>query len=308
MMVSGFDMVTGAGGYTGKYIAARLLERGRSVMNLTGHSERTSVFGARVPAFPLCFDRPRALADALAGADTLYNTYWVRFAHGRVDFDQAVAHTAVLIRAAEQAGVRRLVHISITSASTASPLPYFRGKGRVEELIAASRLSYAILRPTVVFGREDILINNVAWLLRRLPFFVIPGAGDYRLQPVFVGDLADMAVACSQRSDNLIMDAVGPEVFTFERLVRLIAATVRRRAAIVHAPPRLALGVARVIGWAVGDVMLTSDEVAGLMADLLISHQPPTGTTRLRTWLKEHAADIGQSYASELRRHFRDAR
>lgn len=298
------DIVTGAFGYTGRYIAERLLSQGRAVKTLTGHPQGDAPLAGRVQALPFNFDRPQDLAASLAGADTLYNTYWVRFARDSVSFDRAVANTKVLVRAAEDAGVRRIVHISITNARADSPLPYFRGKGLIEEHIAGARLSHAILRPTVVFGREDILINNMAWLLRRFPVFVVPGAGDYRVQPVFVEDLADLAVSSGGRNDNAIVDAVGPEVFTFEQLVRLVAGTVHGRAVIVHAGPRLSLGIARVIGWVVRDVLLTRDEVAGLMAGLLVSNQPATGTTRLSMWLAENAQTVGKVYVSELRRHF----
>ena len=223
----------------------------------------------------------------------------MRFCRGRTSFDQAVENTKVLVHAAEEASVRRIVHISITNPRADSPLPYFRGKGLIEEFTASARLSHAFIRPTVVFGREDILINNIAWLLRRFPVFVIPGAGDYRLQPVFVEDLADLAVAAGQRSDNVIADAVGPETFTFEQLVRLIRSTVRSRTVIAHVPAWVALHAARVIGWAVGDVLLTHDEVAGLMSNLLVSGGPPTGTTPLSTWLQDNVSQLGQVYASE---------
>ncbi|MBP7746265.1 MAG: NAD(P)H-binding protein [Phycisphaerae bacterium] len=300
-----FDVVTGAFGYTGRYIAAQLLERGRDVLTLTGHPERPNPFGARVRVAPFGFDRPDELTARLAGAARLYNTYWVRFAHGATTFAQAIANTKTLVRAAEAAGVRRIVHISITNPTLASSLPYFRGKAELEDFIQQSRLSHAIIRPTVVFGREDILINNIAWLLRTSPVFAIPGRGDYRLQPVYVEDLAALAVDAGGRSDNVVLDAVGPEVFTFEALVRLIARTIGSRARTVHVPPWLALAVARVVGWAVGDVLLTHDELAGLRANLLVSASAPTCPTRLSAWLADNAAGLGRTYASELRRHFR---
>jgi uncharacterized protein YbjT (DUF2867 family) len=229
----------------------------------------------------------------------------VRFSYGPVGFEQAVKNTEVLIKAAEEAGVGRIVHMSITNASSDSPLPYFRGKGRLEEAIMDSNLSYAIIRPTVIFGAEDILINNIAWLLRRFPVFVVPGAGDYRLQPVFVEDVARLAVNAGRRDDNLIIDAAGPDIYTFNQLVRLIARKVRSRARIIHLRPGLALFLSRLIGYAVNDVMLTRDEVEGLMANLLISSDPPTGETRLSDWLDEHAPSVGTRYASELNRHYR---
>ncbi len=252
----------------------------------------------------MCCAAPAARAATLTGADTLYNTYWVRFAHGRTTFAQAVANTRILVHAAVQAGVRRIVHVSIANPDPRSPLPYYRGKGELEQFIAASGLSYVFLRPTVVFGGADILINNIAWLVRHVPVFLVPGDGRYRVQPIHVEDLADLAVAAGAHSDNLILDAVGPETFTFDELVHTIAAALGRRVRCLHVPPWLALAAARVIGRFVGDVTLTRDELRGLMGDLLVSAAPPTGTTRLTTWLHTHAADVGRHYASELQRHY----
>ena len=302
------SVVTGAYGYTGKYIAERLLAMGERVINLTGHPGRESPFGEHVKAFPFSFDDPGKLVDILRGASTLYNTYWVRFPHRGVTYEEAVQNTRILIQAAEDAGLHRIVHISITSASSDSPLPYFHGKGQVEEIVRDSHLSYAILRPSVIFGREDILINNIAWLLRRFPLFAIPGNGDYRLQPVYVEDVAEMAVISGQGEENTVVDAVGPEIHTFDELVRLIAQKVRSKARIIHIPPALAFFMARFLGYLVKDVMLTKDEVNGLMAGLLVSESTPEGKTRLSDWLERYRDTIGVSYASELKRHYRQIR
>jgi len=301
----GFDVVTGALGYTGRYIARALLARGRRVVTLTGHPDRPNPFGDRLRVEPLDFEHPAALAAKMAGADSLYNTYWIRFDRGPTTFAGTIENTTVLVRAAAAAGVRRIVHISVTNPSRASPLPYYRGKAEVEDVIAGSGLSYAVVRPTVVFGRGDVLINNIAWLLRRIPVFAVPGRGDYRLQPVFVEDLARIALDAAARSDPLVIAAAGPEVFAFDELVRLIARAVGSRARIVHVRPWLARATARLIGWAVHDVLMTRDEVAGLMANLLVSTQRPTGSTRFTDWLAAHGDELGRAYASELVRHFR---
>lgn len=298
------NVVTGAFGYTGKYIARRLLALGESVKTLTGHPRRENPFGERVIVAPFDFDRPDRLVESLRGAQTLYNTYWVRFSHKGRRFEQAIANAKTLIRAAEQAGIRRLVHISITNPSLNSPLPYFRGKAELEETIRGSKLSHAIIRPTVVFGIEDILINNIAWLLRRVPVFAMPGRGDYRLQPVFVEDLAQIAVDAARLDEDIVMDAVGPEVYTFRDLTQLVANTIGSRALIVPARPWVTLLASRLIGCVTRDIVLTRDEVAGLMANLLVSSKPPTGKTHLSDWLSKHADSVGQRYASELRRHF----
>jgi len=299
------DVVTGAFGYTGRYITARLLACGKRVRTLTGHPARPNPFGGAVEVAPLDFGNPGQLTRSLRGAETLYNTYWIRFPHGAATYEKAVENSRVLFRAAREAGVRRLVHISITQASQDSPFAYFRGKGLVEKALRESGLSHAILRPTVVFGPEGILINNIAWLLRRFPVFAVPGRGDYRLQPVFVEDVAELAVAAGDSRDNLILDAVGPETFTFDELVRLVARAVGSRARLVHLPPGLALWLSRLVGLFVGDVVLTREEVDGLMANLLVSDAPPTGRTRLSNWLARNADQVGGRYASELDRHYR---
>ena len=216
-----------------------------------------------------------------------------------------MANSKVLFSAAAEAGVRRLVHVSITNPSLDSKLPYFRGKAVLEAALKETGLSHAILRPAVIFGKEDILINNIAWLLRRFPIFAIPGNGAYRLQPIYVEDMADLAVAAGRAADNQLVDAIGPETFTFDELVRAIAANVGSRTWITHAPPGLALFVSRFISRFVNDVLLTRDEVDGLLADLLVTDSPPAGTTRLSDWMRENAATLGSRYASELKRHFR---
>lgn len=299
------NIVTGAFGYTGKYITRRLLAMGKRVRTLTGHPDRPNPFGDQVDVAAFNFDNPGELVGSLRGATTLYNTYWVRFPHGEASFDKAVENTKTLIKAAKDAGLNRVVHVSITNASEESPLPYFRGKGLVEKAIVGSGLSYAIVRPTVIFGAEDILINNIAWLLRRFPVFAVLGSGDYRLQPVFVKDMAAIAVSAAHQDENLIVDAVGPETYTFDELVHLIADKIGSRARIIHLMPGLALFLSRLVGYVLNDVVLTRDEVEGLMASLLVSEGAPTGRTRLSDWLAENADRVGTRYASELSRHYR---
>ena len=298
------NAVTGAFGYTGKYIARRLLALGEPVITLTGHPGRVNEFGPSVKAFPFQFENPEAMAESLAGVRVLYNTYWVRFDHANATLERAVANTRSLLRAAEISGVERVVHISITNPDTGSLLPYFRGKALLEEEIRKARFSHAIVRPTVVFGVEDILINNIAFLLRKLPLFIVPGTGQYCLQPVYVEDLARIAVDAAHSGGNLVIDAVGPKIFSFEELVRLLAKAVGSRAAILRASPRLVLAAARILGVAFRDVLLTRDELEGLMASLLISRSAPTGSTCLTDWLMANAGVLGTRYASELHRHY----
>lgn len=295
-------VVTGAFGYSGKYIAARLLEEGHVVRTLTGSPRRKNPFGDRITVFPYSFDRPERLAEALQGADVLLNTYWVRFNHRDFTHSRAVENTLVLFEAARQAGVRRVVHVSITNPSLDSELEYFRGKARLETALIKSGLSHAILRPAVLFGKEDILINNIAWALRTFPVVGVFGDGEYRLQPIFVDDLARLAVEQSAASDDTILDAIGPETFTFKGLLEALGEIIGKRRKIISIPPGLAFYIARAIGWFARDKFLTREEIAGLMEGRLCTGSEPSGTTRLTEWARAHAGSLGRRYSSELAR------
>jgi NADH dehydrogenase len=303
--MSELHVVTGAFGFTGKHITRRLLDANIKVRTLTGHPTRRSPVHDLVEVRPLQFADARQLVADLRGARVLYNTYWVRFAYGRTTYESAVNNSMALIRAAREAGVQRIVHVSITNPDEASPLGYFRGKARVERAIHESSLSYAILRPAVLFGDDGILVNNIAWLLRRSPVFVVPGSGEYRLQPIFVEDLAGLAVMHAARTDNSTTDAIGPETFSFNQLLTLVADVVGSHSRAVHLAPTLALTLSRLIGSLQRDVILTREEVDGLLADLLVTGSPAAGGTKLSEWLRANAASIGSRYQSELARHYR---
>jgi NADH dehydrogenase len=301
--VAELDVVTGAFSYTGRHIAEALLARGRRVRTLTRRPAPSHPLAASVEVAPLVFDD--SLVESLRGADTFYNTYWVRFERGATTFEDAVENTAKLFRAAQAAGVRRVVHISVANADAGSPFPYFRGKAQTEELLRGSGLSHAIVRPTLVYGPEDILVNNIAWGLRHVPLFLIAGDGKYEVQPVSVRDTASICVEAGSGADDLVLDAAGPERWTFEEFVRLIARAVGGRARIRHSSLAVALGVGRVAGLALRDVLATRDELDALIAGLLVSREPPLGTERFDTWVAENAHLVGRRYASELRRNFR---
>jgi uncharacterized protein YbjT (DUF2867 family) len=295
--------VTGAFSYSGKYITKRLLARGEEVITLTGHPNRPDPFGGKVKAYPLDFDEA-SMTRSLQGVDILVNTYWVRFDKGENTQPRAVENTRKLVNAAKAAGVKRIVHISIANPSADSHLPYYWGKAANEKTVMESELSYAILRPTVLIGKEDILINNIAFLLRRFPFFLIPGDGSYGIQPVYVEDLADLAVEGVYSKDNFVIDAVGPDSYTFKELVQLIGEKVGAKRPIISVPPRLALMMAQFLSLFVGDVILTPEEVKGLMANLLVSKQPARGKTAFKVWLEENKDRVGSRYASEIKRHY----
>jgi NADH dehydrogenase len=294
--------VTGAFGYSGRYIARRLLAQGERVVTLTNSSGRAGDLAGRVRAFPLDFERPEELVESLREVRVLYNTYWVRFNHRHFTHAAAVRNTQTLFEAARRAGVERIVHVSITNPSEASPLEYFRGKAILERSLRETGLSHSILRPTVLFGREDILINNIAWTLRHLPVFGVFGDGSYRLQPIFVDDLAALAVRHGSLEGDHVVEAIGPETYAYRELVRMIAERIGVRRPIVSAPPRIGLWAGKLIGACVGDVVITREEIAGLMDELLYVEAPPAGPTRISEWVSQNRETLGRRYASELAR------
>ena len=298
-------VITGAFSYTGRYVARRFLGEGVSVRTLTRSTGRESLFGGLVKAYPLGFSDPYGLRRSMEGAGVLYNTYWIRFGRGETTFDQAVENSKLLLSAAADAGVERVVHFSVANASAESRLPYFRGKGRLEELLMQSGLSYSIIRPTLVFGEGDLLLNNMAWALRRFPVFPVFGKGDYRVQPIFVKDLVAQAVAAGAQKGNSVSDAAGPDMFTFEELLRLLASSMGIRRWSMHTPPAVGLVLTGLVGLFMRDLALTRDETHGLMAGLLTSDGAATGTTSLSDWLKDNMDSLGRRYVSELGRNYR---
>ena len=294
--------VTGAFGYSGKYIARKLISRGRNVVTLTNSPQRANAFAGQVKALPFNFDNPKMLEESLRGVTTLYNTYWVRFNHKTFTFADAVRNTEILFEAAKNADVRRIVHVSITNPSLDSPYEYFSGKARLEQALINSRVSYAILRPAVLFGAEDVLINNIAWSLRRLPVFGVFGDGAYKIQPIYVEDLAELAVNCGEQRDNVIINAIGPETYTYRELAKTVGEIIGKRRTIISVPPAIGYLTSLAIGLLVNDVLVTKDEIHGLMDNLLYVDAPPAGATKLSEWASAHKDALGLRYANELAR------
>ncbi len=296
--------ITGAFSYSGKYVAQRLLARGEEVITLTGHPSRPDPFRGKVEAYPLDFTDEPGLAASLRGTDIFINTYWVRFDRGSNTFAHAVENTRKLVAAAKTVGVKRILHFSVTNPASDSPLPYYSGKAAQDKIVCESGMPYAIIRPSLVFGVEDVLIHNIAFLMRKLPFFGLPGDGKYRVQPVYVEDVADLVVEAVYRKDNYTIDAVGPDTFTFKEMLGLIGKRIGANRPLLPMPASLALRAAQLMSLFFGDVLLTREEVDGLMANLLVSEQPPLCKTRLTDWLQTNRDSVGTHYVSELKRHY----
>ena len=302
MTIQQLHAVTGAFGYSGKYIAHRLLAKGHRVCTLTNSLQRTHPFGNCVEAHPFNFENPAALSESSQGVDVLYNTYWVRFNHKMFSHADAVQNTLTLFAAAKQAGVSRIVHVSITNPDENSPLEYFRGKGVLEIALQDLGIPYSILRPTVLFGKEDILVNNIAWMLRTFPIFGVFGNGRYQIQPIYVDDLAQLAVEAGEHTENEIINAIGPETFTYREMVETVGEIIGKKRPIFSIPPTVGFLVSQILGKVVDDVLITREEIDGLMADLLYVTTSPTGQTHLTDWAKKHANTLGRQYTSELAR------
>lgn len=288
--------VTGAFGFSGRHIATRLLARGDEVVNLTNHPDRRDPFDGNVTLARLAFEDPDALVAALDGVDTLYSTYWIRLPGRGITHADAVRNLTALFGAARRAGVRRIVHLSVANADAGSRLSYYRGKGEAEAALAASGLSHAILRPAALVGDEPILVNSIAWLLRRLPVFAIPGDGHYPIAPIHVEDLADLALEAAVLGEDVTWDAVGPETFTFAEFVAAVRAAVGSRSLLVHVPPRLALLGAQLLSLPLRDTLMTPDELHALTDGLLGSSQPPRGRRLVSAWLRDNGRWLGRSY------------
>ena len=299
-------LITGASGFIGGAVAERLVDRAE-IRGLTSHPAKNR-FGERVKSFAYDFDRPDRMAAAFRGVDVFVNSYYVRFNYGGLTFEDAVDRSRVLLAQARSAGVRRIVHVSVSNASETSDLPYYRNKARIEHLVQQSGIDYTILRPAIVVGAGDILVNNIAYFLRRLPVFTVFGRGAYRVQPMTVDAFADVAVdAVDGAHSNATVPVAGPTDWLFLDMVRAIRRAVHSRALIVHAPPFVALAGLRVAGVLLGDVVLTSDEVKGLTREYLYAEQPLRRGADFREWLANPivATTLGRRYESELARHFR---
>lgn len=295
-------IVTGAFGYSGSRIAKFLLDKGYAVRTLTNSVNKANPFGNKIEVKHLNFESPEQLTESLRGGEILYNTYWVRFDLDGKTHERATRNTFVLFECAKKAGIKKIVHISITNPSLDSPYGYFRCKARIEQALINSGMPYSILRPAILFGHRDILINNIAWSLRRFPVFPVFGDGNYKIQPIYVDDLANLAVEEAAHNENRIINAIGPETFTYRQLVSKIGELIGKPRSIISVPPSLGILGAKITGWLMNDIMLTTDEVYALMDNLLYVDAPPTGKTRLTEWISTHKDELGIQYASELAR------
>jgi len=297
-------VVTGAFGYSGRWIARELLSRGKKVRTLTNAKGRDDPFQGRVEVLPIDFTNHESLVTSLKDADVLYNTYWVRYKDpkGGYAHDIAVENIRRLFLAAEEAGVKRVVHFSVAHPHKAPDWSYFRGKVEVEKILTESNLSYSILRPTVFFGgKRDVLINNMSWLIRKFPVFGIFGMGNYPIQPIHIEDVARVAVDQGESVEDSVLDVAGPETFTYREYVTLIAKSIGVRRLIIPVPPIVGWSFGKLVGLFLQDRVITRAEIKGLMRGLMATDASPLGRIKFSEWVAVNGAGLGANYHNDLK-------
>ena len=298
-------VITGAFSYTGSAVARELLERGWQVHTLTNRS--TPPGCQNITAAPLRFNREH-IEHELAGADLFINTYWIRLPWRDQTFDTAVDNSRLMLRAAKDAGVDRVVYISVSNAARGTSLGYYAGKVRVESFVRSEFRNYAIVRPTLVVGPHDVLSNNIAWFLRHFPFFPVPDGGSYRLQPITLSDTARIIVDAGESTENQQIDAAGPDIMTFREYLLLLQKACGLSRWMPSVRGWLSLLLLKPIELLLQDIVLTEEELFGLQQELLVSQDAPLGTANVANWLMENGDAMGCTYINDLRRHFgRDA-
>jgi NADH dehydrogenase len=153
-----------------------------------------------------------------------------------------------------------------------------------------------------LFGKEDVLVNNIAWSLRHLPVFGVFGRGDYKLQPIYVDDLASAAVEKAGGDHNEIINAIGPETFTYRGLVETVRRLLGLKRLVISVPPAVGYWACRLTGLLVRDIIITRCEIRGLMEGRLCVEAPPLGATKLTEWIERHKHSLGCHYTSEMAR------
>lgn len=296
-------VVTGAFSYIGSAVAGELRRRGYQTHTLTRRAAPEGV--SDVTVAPLLFEAAH-LERELSGADLFVNTYWIRLPHAGQTFETAVARSKMLLDAAVRARVGRVVHVSVSNAASGRNLGYYRGKADVEHHLRGLPIASAIVRPTLVVGPQDVLTNNIAWFLRRLPFFPMPRRGEYRLQPVTLADAGRIVADAAAEETTIEWDAAGPEIVTFRQYVAHLAAACGVRRWMPAMPNGLTLAGIRCVEPFLADTVLTREELLGLEQELLLSRQPGRGTESALAWLTAHGTELGRDYVNDERRHFGD--
>ncbi|HVJ50998.1 MAG TPA: complex I NDUFA9 subunit family protein [Aliidongia sp.] len=272
--------VFGGSGFIGRYIVQRLARQGAAIAVVSrraGDALFLQPMGdvGQIALVNAHLGEERKIRAAIEGADTVVSLVGILAEKGRQRFE-AVQHqgAAQIARLAAEAGVSRLLHVSAIGANPNSDSGYARTKAEAETAIRAAFPKATILRPSIVFGPEDQFFNRFAELARNAPHIIpLIGGGKTRFQPVYVGDVADAAIAAlaAEQAQGRTYELGGPEVQSFRALMEMLVKEVERpRTHLVSVPTGLASLIAAFAEWA-PKPPLTRDQVRLLKHDNVVA-------------------------------------
>ncbi len=274
--------VIGGSGFLGRYIVKRLADAGTIVRVGVRHPEHalflTSMgMPGQIVPFATDIRDEASVRNALAGVDAVINLVGILYERGRQTFDAVHVQGAGLVaRCAQEAGVGRLIHVSAIGADPASPSRYGRSKAAGESAVRTAFPGATILRPSIVIGPEDEFFNRFAQMARYSPALPLIGGGTTRVQPVYVGDVADAVTAALRdpRTAGATFELGGPLVYTFRELMEIMLRQIGRRRWLVPVPFGLASFGATFLEW-LPKPPLTRDQVALLRRDNTVADGAP---------------------------------
>jgi uncharacterized protein YbjT (DUF2867 family) len=270
--------ILGGSGFVGRYIVQRLAAKGMVVAVVSRHAGDAGFLRplgdvGQIALIDADLGDEARLAASVAGADAVISSVGILSESSRQTFDSVhIQGPARLARLAQAAGAKRFVHISALGADIHSSSAYARSKAAGEAAMRAGFPGATILRPSIVFGPEDNFFNRFAALALYLPALPLIGGGATRFQPVYVGDVADAAMAALYRDDapGRIYELGGPRIYSFRELMELVLRQIRRRRLLVPIPFALARFQAFFLERLPG-ALLTRDQVRMLEHDNVVA-------------------------------------
>jgi NADH dehydrogenase len=299
-------LLIGGSGFVGGWVANRLSERNIRVVIPTRHRDHSKQVILLPTVYTVEADvhDPKQLAELMTGVDAVVNLvgilhdgdssqpYGKRFAAAHVELPKKI------LAAMKEAGARRLVHVSALKAAADAPSGYLRSKAAGEALLreAASEFDITVLRPSVIFGPGDSFLNTFATLLKLLPALPLAG-GAARLQPVFVGDVADALVASltDRATFGQTYELAGPAVYTLRQLVDYTAKLIGKKRLVIELPDALARLQASVLGL-LPKPPLSPDNLRSLQVDNVSD-----GARDYPGWNPQRVEAVAPAYLASIR-------